>query len=712
MSDESTRSGVVPGVRWLDDERRRVLAAMVLALPLIVVLYANALRGPFQFDDRHAIVENPVLRTAAVDWSWWGPRAWTVGAGHYRPVTFVTYAINIRLGGMDPAGFRVVNVMLHWAATATLVWLLWLLLHRATPAIAGGLLFAVTPANSEAVNYLAARSSLLVGLWCAAALTAFVVFRRAQADGRRRTALAAGAGALAALGLGLGSKEVAVTVPLVWLCYDIGWSRSLPRRALLWPYGVVAALAAGYFATTGYHRTLLSVFSDAPSGDRNVWVNLWSQLGAFPKHVTLFLWPFSLNVLHDVPTLDSPVRPMVFVGSATALALCAVGGRWLVGASDERKTAGLLLLWFVVSLLPTIGYPLHVLFQEHREYLPWMGLAGALGLAAWAVVDRSGQQPVDRRAWLAAGVTILAVWSATTVSRNGVWSDSLRLWSDAAAKSPGHPVVRLNLGAEYLKRGETERAMGEFREAIRLQPDYGLAYHNVGLLYLGRGEYAQARAAFEQAATLAPAAAEPLAALGTVYEALGETARAEDALMRAAAALERRPHPPAARLAVADAFAKSGRGVQAARYYQAVLTQEQDEPSFLSAKAHLGLGYLAERAGRPAEALAAYGNALTIDPRLTDARFNSANVLFTTGRYIEAKRVYEELLADAPSFFQARFNLGRLYEREGQLDDARRQYQAFLRDAPSSPAYAAARRTAASRVNAAAPPQGAGGDAP
>jgi hypothetical protein len=84
---------------------RWVLTAIVLALPLILGVYANGLRGPFQFDDRHAIVENPALRAAAVDSTWWGSRAWTIGAGHYRPLTFVSYAMNIRFGGWIPSDF-------------------------------------------------------------------------------------------------------------------------------------------------------------------------------------------------------------------------------------------------------------------------------------------------------------------------------------------------------------------------------------------------------------------------------------------------------------------------------------------------------------------------------------------------------------------------------------------------------------------------------
>ncbi len=686
-------------------ERRWVIAAAVLALPLILGVYANGLRGPFQFDDRHAIVENPALR-GSVDSAWWGANAWTIGAGHYRPLTFVTYAINLRLGGLDPFGFHLFNVILHWAASATLIWLLWLLCQRSTPAIVGGLLFAVTPANSEAVNYVAARSSLLVGLWSAASVAAFVLFRRAQADDRRGIALLAGVGALVALGLGLASKEIAVTVPIVWICYDIGWSRALSRKNLLLPYAVVAVLGIGYFSTTGYYHTLWAVLSGAPSGDRNVWVNLWSQLAAFPLHVAVFVWPFSLTVLHDVPILDSPWRPAVFAGAAFALAVFAVSVYWLVKAPDVRKPAGFLLLWWIVSLLPATVYPLHVLFQEHRDYLPWMGLAGVIGLAAGAMWDRMASRSFTWWALVGGGLIIVAVCSFMTVKRNAVWADTLRLWTDAVTQSPAHPVVRVNLGNEYLRRGDGDRALAEYREAIRLQPDYGLAHHNVGLLHAGRGEYAQARAAFEQAAALTPDAAEPLAELGAVYEILGDTALAQDALTRAATALARRPHPPAARLSVADALAKSGRWMEAGAHYQAVLTQEQDQPSFLSAKAYLGLGYMAERAGRPEEALVAYGRALEIDPQLNDALFNSANVLLAAGRYPEATGAYKRLLANAPGFFQARFNLGRLYEREGRLSEAGREYLAFLRDAPAGPRYASARAYAASRVGSDEPLNG------
>jgi tetratricopeptide (TPR) repeat protein len=133
------------------------------------------------------------------------------------------------------------------------------------------------------------------------------------------------------------------------------------------------------------------------------------------------------------------------------------------------------------------------------------------------------------------------------------------------------------------------------------------------------------------------------------------------------------------------------------------LAQEADHPSFWSAKAYVGLGMSAERVGRPADAVAAYELALKISPDLNEARFNRANALMTVGRVPEATAAYEELLAREPKFFQGYFNLGLLYERAGKIDEARQAFGAFLREAPDSPAFASARRYAASKSGAGGP---------
>lgn len=677
-------------------------AGILGCLPLIVLLYANGLHGPFQYDDRHTIVDNARLRAGAVDGSWWGAWAAEAGGGHYRPLTSLTYALNHRFGGLDPVGYHAVNVALHWAATAVLMALIGTLAGHPAPAVAAGLLFAVTPANSEAVNYIAARSSILASLWYAVSVWAFVVFRRAQARGRRGALAALGAAALAmsALALGLGSKEIAVTAPLLWVCYDLGWSRGIGWRAWLLPYAACGALLAGYFLLTGYHGAVLAALAGAQPGTRDVWSNAWTQLAAFPHYVTTFMWPFRLSVLHDVPVYDVPWRLAVVAGAVAFTAVIVWGAHWLIRTDDERRSAGFLLLWFPVALLPTLAYPLNVIFQEHRGYIGWMGVSAAVGLAGWAAYRRTEPGSAIRRALPAAGCVALLVLALATVARNPVWGDEMRLWADAAAKAPGSPVAHLNLGAGYARRGDAPRAIDAYRRALELAPDYRLAYFNLGTLYQGRGDYARAREALEAAVRLDPGAPEPLAVLASIYGALGDAARADETLVRAVKAVEVTAASSPARLAVADALAKSPRWGSAEPLYRAIVEAERGAPTIRTARAFLGQGFIAERKGEPALAIEAYRRAAGLDPALLDARFNLANLLIRAGHADEATGLYEAMLRDDATFFPARFNLGRLYERAGRVPEARAQYRAFLDGAPPAPPYEAARAHAAARLEA------------
>ena len=46
-----------------------------------------------------------------------------------------------------------------------------------------------------------------------------------------------------------------------------------------------------------------------------------------------------------------------------------------------------------------------------------------------------------------------------------------------------------NRGNAYRYRGDTERAIADYSEAIRLKPDYALAYYNRGDAYAGKSKY-------------------------------------------------------------------------------------------------------------------------------------------------------------------------------------------------------------------------------
>ena len=99
-----------------------------------------------------------------------------------RPLTYFTFWLNRQIGGGDPLGYHLFNLLFHLGA----VLLAWECLRRLLPeraALIAGVLFALHPIQSEAVNYVWARSIVLASLFCFGAL--WHVARRASLDRSR-----------------------------------------------------------------------------------------------------------------------------------------------------------------------------------------------------------------------------------------------------------------------------------------------------------------------------------------------------------------------------------------------------------------------------------------------------------------------------------------------------------------------------------------------
>ncbi|OLC90648.1 MAG: hypothetical protein AUG87_13725 [Candidatus Rokubacteria bacterium 13_1_20CM_4_70_14] len=61
---------------------------------------------------------------------------------------------------------------------------------------------------------------------------------------------------------------------------------------------------------------------------------------------------------------------------------------------------------------------------------------------------------------------------------------------------PDDPVVRFGLAGAYLDAGLAEEAVAEYREAVRLKPDYTAAYRGLGRALERAGRLDEARAAY------------------------------------------------------------------------------------------------------------------------------------------------------------------------------------------------------------------------
>ncbi|XP_018325681.1 transmembrane and TPR repeat-containing protein CG4341-like [Agrilus planipennis] len=136
---------------------------------LAFILYYNSLDGDFVYDDRRAILTNPDLLPSSpwnqlLENDFWGtPLSDSGSHGSYRPLCVLTFRINYLLGGFQPWGYHVVNVILHCLATALLVRVARSVLPTSYSYIGSavtGLIFAAHPVHTEAVAGVVGRADL------------------------------------------------------------------------------------------------------------------------------------------------------------------------------------------------------------------------------------------------------------------------------------------------------------------------------------------------------------------------------------------------------------------------------------------------------------------------------------------------------------------------------------------------------------------------
>jgi tetratricopeptide (TPR) repeat protein len=139
-----------------------------------------------------------------------------------------------------------------------------------------------------------------------------------------------------------------------------------------------------------------------------------------------------------------------------------------------------------------------------------------------------------KTAWSILVVTLLLVLGVLTHGRNVIWEDSIALWRDTVAKSPGKARPRANYAVAIRREGgDDARADAAFRKALALNPKNHAALLGLGVMHAERGEYGAAREYLERGVNIYPDSHEIWHSLGIVYEEQGMPGEAEAAYRRA-----------------------------------------------------------------------------------------------------------------------------------------------------------------------------------
>jgi cytochrome c-type biogenesis protein CcmH/NrfG len=545
--------------------RRWLLVPLAVGVITLLVFAPAVENGFVDLDDMRLITENQAFRGLSAP-----HLKWMLGAtvmGHWQPLTWLSYAIDYTIAGLDPAQYHLTSILLHALNSALLTVLIARLMIVARPAAdrarvwlaagLGALLWAVHPLRVESAAWVTERRDVLSG--CFLLLTALAYLRAFPPGGKGLGSAGWYAASILLLALSLLSKAWGMTFFVVAIVLDwyplrrlpaspVHWLRreSWPTLALKSPY-VVLGLASAWMASWAIHSIgAMRTLDDWPLRSR-----IPQAFYGLVFYGWKTLWPTRLCALYELRHGLDPFAP-TYLACYAIVAVAAAGV--LVGYRRFPALAAAVAV-YAVSVAPVLG-----LFQSGDQFvadrysyiacMAWSGL-GAGGLLLLSERLRGGA-----RIWPAAGAGIVAI-ALALASREQVatWHDSVTLWRQAWQSDPTRMVPHVNYGlniegrARALERdGKAEEAralddeaLEHYRIATRLKPDDGRGWYPMGNVLRRRGELAEAERAYRKAARTLPQAYMPLVQLGTML--LTQLNRPDEAIQAYRDAVDAVEHP-------------------------------------------------------------------------------------------------------------------------------------------------------------------------
>lgn len=414
--------------------------------------------------------------------------------GLYHPLVTLSYAVERRIFGLDPAVYHTTNLLLHVFNTLLVFWMLFLLKKDVLFAALGALFFGIHPVHVESVAWISERKDVLYGFFF---LGSLVFYLRYVLSAKRVDF----AFSLVFFVLSLFSKSMAVSLPLVIVLIDVYSKRSRDKKVIMekLPFLAVALVFGALALLVHYVR---GPRGGAPSIDPAAAVIEASNNILF--YAVKFFHPSGLSVHYPY----SGAGWSGFFGSMfAALPLIAILTVISIRLFKHNRLAVFGAFFYVLAILPAsqiIPFGQKVPADRYN-YIPSIGLLMlALELLwrfyAWRTVFNRVKKAV-----VVFAVFFLAIYSSNaTFNRCLVWEDSIILWNDVIRKHPYSARAYKFRADAYKDNKEYEKAFVNYAKAIELKEDYAESYNNRGNLYNALGRHADAVADFTKAVEILP----------------------------------------------------------------------------------------------------------------------------------------------------------------------------------------------------------------
>jgi protein O-mannosyl-transferase len=695
--------------------RDAVLVGVVTAAAALPALFPG-----FIHDDHRLIEQNELLRGFGRVPEILTRGYWTVGdqavPNLYRPVTILSFLANHAIGGLQPFGYRLVNLLLH-----VLVALLVLGLARRVlgppragrpvdGALVAALLFAVHPVHTEVLGLVVGRGDLLAAAGTLACLLLFLAARDSRAAGDRRGARVLDATAVAAFLFGFFSKENAVAAPFLVLAADLtrpwapteaGSTPARPRPAYGAHAALFAALAIGLIVRTAVLGMVgpaaFTPFIDNPIAHQPFPLSTSTGLAVLARYARLLVAPLDLSIDYSFDAI-TPSVSLLEPGPLAGLLIVAGSAAAVAWAWRRRPWAAFALLFAGLAFLPVANLliPIGTIMAERLLYLPSVGFCLLAGGLAAALPSALPSAPAPARAVVrAALVAALVLFAIRGLVRLGDWRDDRTIFARAIAVSPRSVRAQFNFGVASEQAGDDDAAATAYARAIAIWGQFSDAQYNLAGLDARHERWSEAVDHYREAARLQPGNVSYLVNYGNSLTHAGRAAEALDPLERAASI---EPGSDKAWNNLGAAYLALGRASDSERAWREAARLDPDSAEYV-----MNVAMAVEARGDAGGAAEAWGRAARMRPADPIVRYREGRALEKAGDLTAAASAYRASSGLSPSSPVPLRSLGLLLLRQGDRQAARETLERALALDPGGSVMDAESRAALAALQSSAP---------
>ena len=466
---------------------KKTTAFIFIIIAATLLAYFNSFNNAFIWDDQALVVENRAIQVANVRniISYFSDSHATTSREQlstqiWRPIATTSYMLDYSLWQLNPYWYHVENTLLH-ACNAVLVFIITsIIIGNSFTALLAALVFSLHPAQTQAVTWISGRSNVLFLLFF---LLSFLLHIRNRKI--KKSDLDYGL-CIIFFTLSLLSKEMAITLPLICILYDIYY---VPNKSLRdYTYYYFYFFLIEFFYLLARYSVLgrigqWSVFTGIACP-----VVLFTMLKAIAGYVRIIFIPVNLRAEYLIDISRS-----IFEAPVLAALLIFLGLGIIYYVFRRQKSVSFYIAWFFITLIPVYNIiPMNTIMGERFLYLPLVAFASLFGTAFLYLSNRFATNAILKKFIIFLWLVILILYGTGTVLRNNEMRDELTFCAKEIERSPNNAIFYYNLGNAYIRKKCFALAVQEYKKSLSLKPDNQWAYINLADAYRNMGLYDQA----------------------------------------------------------------------------------------------------------------------------------------------------------------------------------------------------------------------------